>query len=155
MQKASLTTEQHGEIAKTVEALVESTFQALNQLDADRFYSHFSDATLHAMNGLVVPSWHDHMEQGRKFIASLREAHYELGEARVEVLTPDVAVWLGTWSFAATDKGGAKTSAVAAQTFVCARQSGTWKIVHSHVSEPGGSYGPYAHGEGAGGEGAG
>ncbi len=143
MSARSLTTNQREGIVRTIRGLANSAFEAASKLDVGRFHSYFSNTNLCVINGMVIPSWDAHREEVRAWFSSLREARYNQDEARVEVLTPDVAVWVRTWTFRGVDKAGSETTAAGAQTWVFAHQDDEWRIVHSHLSEPGGKYGPY------------
>jgi len=136
--ESSLTDSQRAAIVDEIKQLTAAAYEAVSQLDHKRAYSYFSEQTTAAINGKVIESWETHKQQGGAFLASLREAKYVVEEMQVDVLTPDVAVLVGRYHFTATDTAGNAMTATPAWTWVFARQNREWKIVHAHISEPGG-----------------
>ncbi len=141
---SSVVTEQQREsIVQTIEQLVTDINESSSRRDVDRFYSFFSDQTTAVINDRMVLSWDEHKQQGRTFFNSLSKAEYVADDIHVDVLTPDVAVYMGRHRFSGEDKSGKSISATFVQTWVFRRHNGTWRIVHAHLSEGIGNYDPY------------
>jgi uncharacterized protein (TIGR02246 family) len=143
-RESPLTDAQRAAIVNEIKQLTTAAFEAANQLDHERVYSYFSPKTTGAANGKVFESWEAEKQQNRAALASLREAKNVIEEMQVDVLTPNVAVLVGRYHFTATDTAGNAMTTTPAWTWVFARQNGEWRIVHVHVSEPGGWYGSKA-----------
>ena len=139
-----LTDVQRAAIIDELIQLTNASYEAINKLDLENAYTYFSPRTTAVINGMIVKSWEEHKLQGKAFLASLREANYVIEELKVDVITRDVAIVIGRYSFTAIDTVGNEANAMPAWSWVFARQDGEWKIIHTHVSEQGGQYGPYA-----------
>jgi uncharacterized protein (TIGR02246 family) len=119
-------------------------FDALNQLDSERGYCLFAKEAKGAVSGNLILSFDTHKQKAKAWFRSLREASYVIEQMHIDVLTRDVALVLGRYHFTGTDQAGKTNKATCAWSWVFHRRNGEWKIVHAHVSEPGGHYGPYA-----------
>ncbi len=140
----SMTDAERAAIVDEIRRLTASAFDAFNHLDADHLYTLFAEETKGAVNGSLIQSFDAHKQKGKAWIRSLREAKYVIEEMDIDVLTRDVALVLGRYNFTGIDQAGHTNAAICAWSWVFHRRNGEWKIVHAHVSEPGGHYGPYA-----------
>jgi len=136
VQQGTMPDANRAAIADTVTALGNAAFAAGSAKNLDSLFSFFSGQTSFLSVGTIVPSWPEHQKGAKEFFATLRSVKFEPLDYKVEVLTPDVALWHGTYRHSYTDMAGKTSTGTSAQTWVWVREDGTWRIRHVHVSDP-------------------
>jgi uncharacterized protein (TIGR02246 family) len=136
VQQGTMSDANRAAIADTIEGLSNAAFAAGNAKNLDSLFAFFSPQTSFLSVGEIVQSWPEHQKEAKAFFATLRSVKFEPLDYKVEVLTPDVALWRGTYRHTFTDSAGKATSGTSAQTWVWVREGSTWLIRHVHVSDP-------------------
>jgi hypothetical protein len=133
--QASLSAVQRSAIADSVATVMDSVFALSSRPDLDRMYSFFRANTTVLHNG-KPEDWTEHQAGTRAFYGTLRSVDMHPLAHEIDVLSPSAAIWRGQFSYAFTDRAGHVTSGIAASTWVLARDSSGWRIVHLHMSDP-------------------
>lgn len=133
--QASLTAVQRSATADTVATVMDTVFALSSRPDLDRMYSFFRANTTVLRNG-KPEDWKEHQAATRSFYRTLRSVDMHPLAHEIDVLSPTVAIWRGQFSYNFADTAGHLTSGVAASTWVLARDSSGWRIVHLHMLDP-------------------
>jgi len=133
--QVSLSAGQRSAIADSVGSVMDSVFAAGSRPDLNRMYSFFSANTSLLHDG-KPEDWKEHQGGTRAFYKTLRSADLRPLAHEIDVLSPTVALWRGQYSYSFADSAGHTISGIAATTWVLARNSSGWHIVHLHMSNP-------------------
>ena len=135
-----LTPAQRSAIADTVGKLINDFFAVGEQVDADKaaaFFSPRPDFSAALENGAVSTSSESFLKDVREGWKGLRSQRINMGDSRIAVLSPTVAVATISATASAVDTAGKKISIPkAAFTLVWIRESGGWKVLSFHQSFP-------------------
>jgi len=123
-------------IADTIRSLGDAAFAAVSNRDLDRLFELFDPAVSFINEGDFIKSWEQHQANSRMFFRTLKSIQMEPFDYRVEVLSPDVAVWSGRYRFTQVDSAGVTTTGTNAQSWVFQREASGWRIRHIHISAP-------------------
>ena len=126
---------QKAKIVETIKKLTGEIFEAGNR-DLDEMYNYFSDNTIAIENGKINYSWEEHKKNAHEMMASIVESKFTMSEIEVDVLSDDVAVVYGLYSYMMKDKSDNTFEGENAQTWVFNYEEDRWKIRHVHVSAP-------------------
>lgn len=122
-------------IAEEVRQVNSSIYNAGNEKDAAKLYSYFSDSVKGVFDGSVMGSWEEHKKEGHAFFAKQKELKYTIDSIySIDVISPDVAVLIGTYTMSATDTSGTFINSSHAWTYVFNRIDDKWKVVSFHQS---------------------
>ena len=132
---AAMSPAQQKAVADSVRTVTDSVWAAGNRRDLDRLFGFYSVNCTLLQDGRPDP-WPAHQAAARVFYSSLQAAEVRPLDYGIDVLSPTVAVWHGTYSYKLTDKTGKVISGAAANTWVLHREPGGWRIVHVHISNP-------------------
>jgi len=133
--QASLTAVQRSAIADSVATVMDTVFALSSRPDLDRMYSFFRANTTLLHNGRPE-DWKEHQAGTRSFYRTLRSVDMHPLAHEIDVLSPTAAIWRGQFSYNFIDSVSHVTSGIAASTWVLARDSSGWRIVHLHMSDP-------------------
>ena len=123
-------------ITEEIRLLTNSIFEAASRKDIDQVYANFSDKVTGAFPGTIMESWEEHKQQSAEFFAMQETVEYKIENMNIDVLSSNVAVLLGKYTFIATDTTGTTINSSSAWTYVFNKENGKWKIVHFHISDP-------------------
>ena len=131
-----VTERQRTAIADTVKQLAKALFDAENQRNADVFIGQATDdPDFHYISsGNLFPSKDSLSKAAHGRVKSLKALTYTLKDGYVTVLSPDAAVFTGSYDEVAVDSTGKSSQFRDGWTAVYARRHGQWKIVHGHFS---------------------
>lgn len=131
-----VTVRQRTAIADTVKQLAQALFDAENQRNADVFIGQATDdPDFHYISsGNLFPSKDSLSRAAHGRVRSLQALTYTLKDGYVTVLSPDAAVFTGSYDEVAVDSAGKSSQFRDGWTAVYARRHGQWKIVHGHFS---------------------
>jgi hypothetical protein len=133
--QAPLSAVQRSAISDSVATVMDSVFVLSSRPDLDRMYSFFrTNATV--LHDGKAEDWKEHQAGTRAFYKTLRSVDMHPLAHEIDVLSPTAAVWRGQFSYTFTDSAGHGASGIAASTWVLARDSSGWRIVHLHLSDP-------------------
>ena len=130
---AELEEPQKAKIVETIKKLTEEVFEGGSR-DLDEMFSYFSDNTITIEHGKIDYSWEEHKKSAREMMANIVEYKYTMGEIEVDVLSADVAVLYGFYSYMMKDKSDNTFEGKNAWTFVFNYEGDGWKIRHVHIS---------------------
>lgn len=133
--QASLTAVQRSAIADSVTTVMDTVFALSSRRDLDRMYSFFRPNTTVLRDG-KPEDWKEHQAGTRSLYRTLRSVDMHPLAHEIDVLSPTSAIWRGQFSYNFADSAGHVTSGIAASTWVLARDSSAWRIVHLHLSDP-------------------
>lgn len=131
-----LTDTERERITEEIRQLTNSIFEGANRKDIDQVYANFSDKVTGAFPGTIMESWEEHKQESANFYAKQEFVDYKIENMNIDVLSSDVAVLLGKYTFIATDTTGVTINSSSAWTYVFNKENGKWKIVHFHISDP-------------------
>lgn len=133
---AALSDAQRAAIADTVKQQAARLYEAENRRDADVFIAEATDDPdfRYVANGNLFPSKDSLSKSAHARVKSLKSLTYTLKDAGVTVLSPDAAVFTGSYDETAVDSTGKTLTFRDGWTAVYARRNGQWKIVHGHFS---------------------
>lgn len=136
VQQGTMADANSAAIADTIMSLGNAAFAAGSAKNLAGLFSYFSSQTSFLSVGTIIPSWPRHQKEAKEFFATLHSVKFEPLDYKVEVLSPDLALWYGTYRHTYTDMAGKATTGTSAQTWVWIREDNTWRIRHVHVSDP-------------------
>ncbi len=136
LRAQQLSDRQRTAIADTVKQLAKALFDAENQRNADVFIGQATDdPDFHYISsGNLFPSKDSLSRAAHSRVKSLKALTYTLKDGYVTVLSPDAAVFTGSYDEVAVDSAGKSAQFRDGWTAVYARRHGQWKIVHGHFS---------------------
>ncbi len=123
------------EIAETIKELTANVFNAGSR-DLDEMFSYFSDNTITIEYGKIDYSWEEHKKNAKAMMANIVDFKHTMGDVDVDVLSEDVAILYGFYSYMMKDKSDNIFEGTNAWTWVYVNEQGSWKIRHVHVSAP-------------------
>ena len=131
-----VTERQRTAIADTVKQLAKALFDAENQRNADVFIGQATDdPDFHYIaSGNLFPSKDSLSKAAHSRVKSLKALTYTLKDGYVTVLSPDAAVFTGSYDEVAVDSAGKSTQFRDGWSAVYARRHGQWKMVAGHFS---------------------
>ena len=129
-----LTDTERERITKEIRQITNSIFDGASRKDVD--YAYFSDKVTGAFPGTIMESWEEQKREATKFYAKQETVEYKIENMNIDVLSSDVAVLLGKYTFIATDTTGATINSLLTWTYVFNKENGKWKVVHFHISNP-------------------
>jgi len=132
--KVTLDESQKAEITETIKQLTKEIFEAGSNNELDRMFSYFSDNTITIEHGTIDYSWEEHKKIAHEMMANMVELKYTMGEIEVDVLSADVAVLYGFYSYMMKDKSDNTFEGKDAWTWVFNYEEDEWKIRHVHIS---------------------
>lgn len=121
-----------------VTALADSILAAARARDADRFAAYFEpgEGVVYVLNTTTRLSSRAALRDAfRGLLARQREFDPRWADRRVQVLSPGVAVFTGTFRTTARDTSGAPWGARGVVTFAARRGAVGWHVVNWHTSE--------------------
>ena len=122
-------------IAEEVRQVTGLIYDAGNERDAAKLYSYFDNSVTGVFNGSVMGSWEDHKKEGHAFFAKQKELKYTIDSIySIDVISPGVAVLIGTYTISANDTTGNSINSSHAWTYVFNRLNSQWKVVSFHQS---------------------
>lgn len=122
-------------IVEEVRLVNNSIYEAGNDKNPAKLYSHFSDSVTGIFDGLVMDSWENHKKNGHAFFAKQKEIKYHIDSIySIDVISPDVAILAGAYSISAIDTTGNSINSSHAWTYVFNKQNEEWKVVSFHQS---------------------
>ena len=122
-------------IAEEIRKVNTSIYEAGNDKNPAKLYSHFSDKVTGVFDGAVMGSWDEHKKEGKAFFGSQKEIKYTIDSIySIDVISNEVSVLTGTYSLSAIDTLGNGINTSHAWTYVFNKQNGDWKVVHFHQS---------------------
>ena len=134
-EEVTLDEAKKAEITETIKQLTEKIFEAGSR-DLDEMFSYFSDNTITIEHGKIDYSWEEHKKNAREMMANIVEYKFTMDEIEVDVLSADVAILYGFYSYMMKDKSDNAFDGKNAWTWVFNHEEGRWKIRHTHVSAP-------------------
>ncbi len=132
-EEVTLDEAKKAEITETIKQLTEKVFEAGSR-DLDEMFSYFSDNTITIEHGKIDYSWEEHKKNAREMMANIVEFKATMGEIEVDVLSADVAVLYGFYSYMMKDKSDNTFEGKNAWTWVFNFEEEKWKIRHVHIS---------------------
>lgn len=123
-------------IADSIRVRMDALSAAISERDLASVLGFREDSALVSVaGGSIAASPAAAAEATGDFYRTLRQAVFRWDTIQVDVLDRDVALVAATWTFVATDTGGAPLSVAGAETYVWRRQGeGTWRIRQQHES---------------------
>jgi transposase-like protein len=86
-------------VAEEIRKVTTSIYQAGNDRNAAKLYSHFSDNVTGIFDGVIMTSWDDHKKEGKAFFGSQKEIRYTIDSIySIDVISNEVTVLTGTYS---------------------------------------------------------
>lgn len=134
-EEATLDEAKKSEIAETIKELTAEVFNA-GIRDLDETFSYFSDNTIAIEHGKIDYSWEEHKKNAKVMMANIVDYKLTMGEVEVDVLSADVAILYGFYSYMMKDKSDNIFEGTNAWTWVFVNEEGSWKIRHVHLSTP-------------------
>lgn len=127
---------QKTEITDTIMKLTNKLFEAGRNLDFDKMYNHFSDNTITIENGKIGYSWENQKKKTAEMLPNIEEYKLTIDKMSVDVLSPNIAILYGNYSFALSIKSGNVIKGKNALTWVFNKEKKLWKVRHVHISAP-------------------
>lgn len=126
------------EIKAQVIAAHDAALAAAESLNIDELLRGVADNNEGAliMNGRLVLTRADVAATTRANFRGITRLKYEIGPRHVTVLGPDAALLVTTGSVLFETEQGGSVRRNFAHTFVYTRDHGTWRVLHSHQSNP-------------------
>ena len=128
---------ERAKIESEIKAGVQAIVAAVNALDADKAFAHFSSSPdfREATNGSLTSSHEALLAKYREAYAKLRSQDRRVADEHITVLSPDLAMYTAGGTFLLTDKSGKSTPPIPiAWTFLWRREGTQWKVVNAHQS---------------------
>jgi len=122
-------------IRDTITQLADAAFEAFRALDIDRFMAPYGSEFVWAENGALGTNRDSMVTAWGGVFASVREVTSGAwGDAHVNVLGPDAAVFSASFEWAGVDTAGVASALRGVWTTVWERTGDGWKIVQGHES---------------------
>jgi ketosteroid isomerase-like protein len=132
-----LTDAERAAIRDTVTQLADDVFDTFKALDVDGFMTPYGPEFIWAENGVLGTNRDSLVGAWSGVFAGIQEVTSgEWGEAHVDVLGPDAAVFTATFGWTGVDTSGAEMEVTGVWTTIWARTNEGWKIIHGHESMP-------------------
>ena len=133
-----LTNNQKNQITAEINILFEKSIKAGESLDIAGITANVSD-TLSAGfidNGLYYKSFSTLMNDFKGGVKGIRSQKLNIVDKKITVLSTNVVLLTASGNYSVTIEDGRLLSGNFAWTFVYSRVKNTWKIVHTHMSNP-------------------
>ena len=134
-EEVTLDEAKKSEIADTIKELTAEVFNAGSR-DLDEMFSYCSDNTITIEHGKIDYSWEEHKKNAKAMMANIVDYKSTMGDVEVDVLSADVAILYGFYSYRITDESDNIFEGTNAWTWVFVDEEGSWKIRHVHISAP-------------------
>ena len=134
-EEVTLDEAKKSEIADTIKELTAEVFNAGSR-DLDEMFSYCSDNTITIEHGKIDYSWEEHKKNAKAMMANIVDYKHTMGEVEVDVISTDVAILYGFYSYMMKNTSDNIFEGKDAWTWVFVNEEGTWKIRHVHVSAP-------------------
>jgi ketosteroid isomerase-like protein len=128
---AEMTEAEIAQIQAEVAAIGDQMMTALSNLDMSVSVALYDPATMHGNDGTTYYATYDEwVVHNEELFARFEELDADWTNTRVDVLAPDVALFVGQNSVDATQVSGARTNIRGYITLVLKKIEGDWRIVH-------------------------
>jgi len=128
---AEMTEAEIAQIEAEVSAIADQMMTALSNLDMSFSEAHYDPATMHGNDGTAYfATYEEWVAHNEELVGRFEELDADWTNTRVDVLAPDVALFVGQNSVDATQVSGARTNIQGYITLVLKKSEGDWKIVH-------------------------
>jgi ketosteroid isomerase-like protein len=126
-----MTEAERAQIESEVAAVADQLMTALSNLDTSVSEALYDPATMHGNDGTAYFATYDEwVAHNEDLFGRFEELDAGWTNTRVDVLAPDVALFVGQNSVDATQVSGARTNIQGYITLVLKKTEGDWRIIH-------------------------
>jgi len=119
------------QIEAEVAAVADQLMTAMNNLDTEVAAAYYDPSSMHGNDGATYYATYDEwVAHNEELFGRFEELNAEWRNTRVDVLAPDVALFVGQNEVIAKQVTGAETNIQGYITLVLRRIDGAWKIIH-------------------------
>lgn len=137
-QEKSLKRPETGDLEKGVLKRLADIQQAAETLDADKVFGFVleNDKGALVQNGRLFLTRSEALESTRQGFQGLQKVSYRLDTQQVTLLSPTIALVVGSGASTAMTRDGRTFETPFAQSVVLVLTNGEWKVLHAHRSFP-------------------
>lgn len=126
-----MTDTEMAQIEVEVAAVADQLMTALNNLDPEVAAAIYDRSSMHGNDGTAYyADYEEWVAHNEELMGRFEELNAEWKNTRVDVLAPDVALFVGQNEVIAKQVSGAETNIQGYITLVLRRIDGEWKIIH-------------------------